>query len=326
MQAELSESRHRTGFTLIELLVVIAIIAILIALLLPAVQQAREAARRSTCKNNMKQIGLAIHNYHDTHRVFPCGVFSGTGHVYQSAGMHGSGWFHQILPYIDQSSVYDSISNFFAAGAAVGGDNEVYRAPAAIRQLRVPAFMCPSDPNSGSLPGPSHANGFQGNYQLCMGSDNLGTYGGWPAALHGDQRNGMFYFQSSTKMRDLTDGTSNTTMGSESVSRGTGLEYGAPGQYWNGYWGGPIFTAAENPNTPVADRIHTCLNTTTPHAPCVSIGGTGTNAGTFARSMHVGGVHIILADGSARFVSENIALIIWQGLATRAGSEVLGEF
>ncbi len=326
MKAERSRPAHTRGFTLIELLVVIAIIAILIALLLPAVQQAREAARRTQCKNNLKQIGLALHNYHDTHSIFPCGVFAGTGHIYRSAGMHGSGWFHQSLPFMEQSAPYSSISNFFASGAAVGGDNEVYRAPEAIRRLRLSGFMCPSDPNAGSIIGPNHANGFQGNYVMCMGSTNLGTYGGWPAALHGDRRNGMFFFQSSTRMRDVIDGTSNTIMGSEGVSRGTGLEYGGPGQYWNGYWGGPLFTAAQSPNTPVADRIHTCLNTTTRYAPCVTIGGTGTDAGVFARSLHIGGVHTMMADGSVRFVSENIDFATWQGLATRAGSEVIGEF
>lgn len=312
------------GFTLIELLVVIAIIAILIALLLPAVQQAREAARRTQCKNNFKQIGIALHNYHDTHSVFPCGVFAGRNHIYRSAGVHGSGWFHQSLPFMEQSNQYSAISGFFAGNH--GTDSEVYRAPENLRRLKLAAFMCPSDPNAGSIAGPAHANGFQGNYVMCMGSTTLGTYGGWPAANHGNQLNGMFFLESKTKMRDLTDGTSNTMMASEGLSRGEGLEYGGPGTYWNGYWGGPMFSAAQNPNTPVADRIHTCRTTTNLRAPCVTIGGTGADAGVYARSYHIGGVQILLADGSVRFVSDNIDSGTWQSLATRGGGEVLGEF
>ena len=324
MKNEKLTSRSR-GFTLIELLVVIAIIAILIALLLPAVQQAREAARRTQCKNNFKQIGLALHNYHDTHSVFPSGVFAGRGHVYQTAGgIHGSGWFHQSLPFMEQSSAYTAITGFFAGSG--GGDKEVYRAPQDLRRLKLPAFMCPSDPNSGSIIGPSHADGFQGNYVTCGGSVTLGTYGGWPSANHGNQLDGMFYLESKTKMRDVTDGTSNTMMASEGLSRGNGLEYGGPGQYWNGYWGGPVFSAAQNPNSPVADRIHTCLSTTNLRAPCLTIGGAGTNAGVYARSYHIGGVQILLADGGVRFVSDNINGGTWRSLATRGGGEVLGEF
>ncbi len=320
---------HRCeGFTLIELLVVIAIIAVLIALLLPAVQQAREAARRTQCRNHLKQIGLALHNYHDTHSIFPSGVYIHGPYVNTGGnGMRGSGWFHQILPYIDDSAAYASLAPMMEYGARVGNDNEIYRAPEALRRRRVPTLMCPSDPNAGSLMGPSHADGFQGSYAMCLGSTNLGTYGTTVApGTHFDRKNGMFYFSSNTRLRDCTDGTSNTSMGSEGISRGPGLEYGGIGQYWNGNWGGPLFSALYSPNTLVADRIHTCLTTTHPRAPCTTIGGTGTNAGCYARSYHAGGVHLLLADGAVRFVSENIALITWQSLATRSGSEVVGEF
>ena len=210
-----------------------------------------------------------------------------------------------------------------ASGAVVGGDNEIYRAPQDLRRNKVAVFMCPSDPNAGSIIGPSHADGFQGNYVMCLGSASLGTYG---SAGHVGPQNGMFFFQSATRIRDVTDGTSMTVMGSEGLSRGSGLEYGGAGQYWNGFWGGPFFNASQNPNTTVADRIHTCLTTTNPRVPCVTIGGTGTTAGVYARSMHVGGFHALMSDGAIRFVSDNIAFTIWQGLATRMGGEVLGEF
>ncbi|MBA4182210.1 MAG: prepilin-type cleavage/methylation domain-containing protein [Anaerolinea sp.] len=314
----------RRGFTLIELLVVIAIIAVLVAILLPAVQQAREAARGSQCRNNLKQIGLATHNYHDTFFVFPCGIFAGLDYSASGGrGARGSGWFHQVLPYMDQTSIYAQLGQMMSAGTPVGGDNEIYRAPEALRRTQVAAFMCPSDLNAGSLLGPAHANGFRGSYVMCSGSTTLGTYG---AASHVGPQNGMFYFQSATSLRDVADGTSNTLLGSEGLSRGTGIEYGGAGQYWNGYWGGPLFNASQTPNTSVAERIHTCLSTTYSSAPCVSIGGTGTDAGVFARSFHEGGVNVVLGDGAVRFVTENIDLSLWRSLATRAGSERVGEF
>ncbi|AMV19074.1 DUF1559 domain-containing protein [Planctomyces sp. SH-PL14] len=314
----------RRGFTLIELLVVIAIIAVLVAILLPAVQQAREAARQTQCKNNLKQIGVAMHSYHETFDVFPCGIFAGLDYSSTGGrGARGSGWFHQTLPYIDQRNIYLQLGQMMSAGTPVGGDNEIYRAPEALRRLKVASFMCPSDPNSGSIIGPSHADGFKGSYVMCSGSTTLGTYG---AASHVGPQNGMFYFQSATRIRDVVDGTSNTMMGSEGLSRGSGLEYGGAGQYWNGYWGGPVFNAAQNPNSSVAERVHTCLTTTYALAPCVTVGGTGTDAGVHARSMHEGGVNVLLADGATRFVSENIDLSLWKGIATRAGQERIGDF
>ncbi len=312
------------GFTLIELLVVIAIIAVLVAILLPAVQSAREAARQTQCKNNLKQIGVAIHSYHETFFVFPCGIFAGLDYSSTGGrGARGSGWFQQTLPYIDQTSVYAQLAPLMASGTPVGGDNEIYRAPEALRRMKIPTFMCPTDVNSGSLIGPSHADGFKGSYVMCSGSTTLGTYG---SAGHVGPQDGMFFFQSSTRMRDVADGTSNTLMGSEGLSRGPGLEYGGAGQYWNGYWGGPLFNASQTPNTTVAERIHTCLSTTYRAAPCVTVGGTGTDAGVFARSMHVGGVNVLVADGAIKFVTENIDLALWKGLATRSNSERVGDF
>ncbi len=312
------------AFTLIELLVVIAIIGVLVAILLPAVQSAREAARQTQCKNNLKQIAVATHNYHDTFFVFPCGIFAGLDYSSTGGrGARGSGWFHQVLPYVDQTSIYAQLAQMMSAGTPVGNDNEIYRAPEALRRFKVPTFMCPSDPNSGSIIGPSHADGFRGSYVMCSGSTTLGTYG---AASHVGPQNGMFFFQSANAIRHVTDGTSNTILGSEGLSRGAGLEYGGAGQYWNGYWGGPLFNASQTPNSSVAERIHTCLSTTYKEAPCVTIGGTGTDAGVHARSLHEGGVNVAMVDGGIRFVTENIDLSLWKGLATRAGGERIGEF
>ncbi|HEY4261783.1 MAG TPA: DUF1559 domain-containing protein, partial [Schlesneria sp.] len=149
----------RRGFTLIELLVVIAIIAVLIALLLPAVQQAREAARRTQCKNNLKQIGLAMHNYHDQCNTFPYGCLNvGTYHQRDT-------WMQQILPMIEQGSLYNS----YQADMSVW----VMDVPTGIRDKSLAALQCPSDPSSpakGASGGTrSGGDGFQGNYVVCVG-------------------------------------------------------------------------------------------------------------------------------------------------------------
>lgn len=321
--------RAKRGFTLIELLVVIAIIAILIALLLPAVQQAREAARRTQCRNHLKQLALALHNYHDSHSVLPAGIYSGmwesqTSIVYAGSnkGLLGSCWMQHVLPYIDQSPFYNKMSPFFAAG----GGQDVYRVPE--RYTVVPVFCCPSDP---STPTESH-DGFQGNYLAFTGSTEFGTYGDSSTNTKcGENMNGMFYAMSRTRIRDVSDGTSNTMMLSECVVRGTG-DRNSPnrswdaGVYWNGFWGLPLVCAAETPNTTVTDRVYQCRSTTWRNAPCESIGGSGTNARIMARSYHEGGVMVVMADGAVRFVSENLSLATWRGLASRAGSEALGDF
>ncbi len=197
---KLNDVSKNRGFTLIELLVVIAIIAILIALLLPAVQQAREAARRSTCKNNLKQIGLALHNYHDTHRVFPPGSIS----------QHG--WLSTtfILPFIDQAPLYQAIK----PNGPIVLTNAIILAR--VRTV-LPAYLCPSsaDPDASKN---SSAQVRVAGIQYPIGLSNYLAIDG-----NGDLRcnyglssfNGIFYQNSKTKIRDITDGTSNTVMFTE---------------------------------------------------------------------------------------------------------------
>jgi prepilin-type N-terminal cleavage/methylation domain-containing protein len=327
-----SYRRLRSGFTLIELLVVIAIIAVLIALLLPAVQQAREAARRTQCRNNLKQLGLGLHNYHDTHRAFPAGIYSGmwqspTSLMYsaQGQGMLGSSWWQFVMPYMDQAPMYNLMSPFFAADFLVGG-KDVYRFPN--RYDKIPYASCPSDP---STPTETH-DGQQGNYLMCIGNTEFGDYNsGTPNTRCGENMNGIFYSISSTKIAECTDGTSNTVMGSECMVRGKSSRSDAnrswdAGVYWNGFWGLPLFTTNQPPNTPVTDRVYQCKSTTMLNSPCESIGGSGTNARIFARSWHEGGVMALLADGSVRFVSENIDVNIWRSVGSRSGQETVGEW
>jgi len=314
---ELSHCRaHRRGFTLIELLVVIAIIAILIALLLPAVQQAREAARRTQCRNHLKQLGLALHNYHDTHTVLPY------GHCIEAQRRRRDCWFQRILPYVDQANLYNA---YEAADV-----DYVFYNPASIQGVIVPMFMCPSDPNSPGFGANGTIIGFQGNYVVCAGTGNN------PTATPPDRNianvtnpNGLFGFYTRNGLKSATDGTSNTLMASESIIRTNGVAaWGEAGGYWGGGPHGSFgFSTFEPPNTTVADRAYTCKVSAYPNAPCES-GNTLGLAGrwNFARSYHEGGVHVVMADGSARFVGENIDRITWQRLGTKADGQVLGEF
>lgn len=297
------------GFTLIELLVVIAIIAVLIALLLPAVQQAREAARRTQCKNNMKQIGLAMHNYHDQCNTFPYGVMNvGTYHVRDT-------WMQQIMPMIEQGNMYTSYQADMSQW--------VMDVAPAIRDKSLAALQCPSDPSSpakGASGGyRSGADGFQGNYVVCHGkTQNYLTDNG-----------GLFSWNSRNGLKSVIDGTSNTILASEVMIRGAANTggWGEGGGYWGGGEGGGFgFTTQYPPNSSVSDIVYSCKSTTWPNAPCkASPNGYSTQL-ILARSYHTGGVHATMADGAVRFISNNIDVNVFNNLGTRNGGEVVGDF
>ncbi|HWL06825.1 MAG TPA: DUF1559 domain-containing protein [Planctomicrobium sp.] len=329
----------RVGFTLIELLVVIAIIAILVALLLPAVQQAREAARRSQCKNNLKQMGLALHNYHDTHRVFPFGMMNGINAFAvedpSSAGFGGTNrisWFPMILPFIDQSPLYQEWVTLGLNASSMGTWWDNGRAGRS--NTIVPAMLCPSDPGTAKRT----VNGFAGNYQLCGGSRAWGPQATTlrQAVVDADNLSpkGMFFPRSRVSIRDITDGASNTLMVSEILiapdtgTAGTSCtgvgNRDMRGLYWNAVHMGSLFIAERTPNSKAADVI--------------GWGGVGTLTDPYpvtcnysgnimsARSMHTGGVHVTMADGGVRFISDNINTVTFQRLGTRAEGEVVDEF
>lgn len=321
------------GFTLIELLVVIAIIAILIALLLPAVQQAREAARRSQCKNNLKQIAIALHNYHDTHGVFPPGCIGST--VWSQPGSAGPdfgkpvvrmSWVPQIFPYIEQTALYNQIAPLMSTSAATS----TYPG----RGILISVLRCPSDPNSdkrdlmsdSTSPISPQPHSFT-NYAGCQGS--LGTH----AAAATDQSprlNGMFFAMSSTKMRDVTDGTSNTLFLGEirlvaCKTSGAGIDTASAwhGAIWNNFGSTTWFSAINPPNSRQTDRLTRCVTDYAP-VPCANVNG-GNNY-LHARSAHTGGAHVAMVDGAVRFVNDNIDSTLYRSLATRAGGEVTGDF
>lgn len=314
------------GFTLIELLVVIAIIAILIALLLPAVQQAREAARRSTCKNNLKQLGLAIHNYHDTHRQFPpLGIVTRAGTICPGYGAPNISGITLLLPYFDQANVYNTYN--FDIGQDDTSINTVEM------NTNIPILQCPSDPNQnvqmtgGCLKFPFAANLTNGgtNYIFGAGTGAWAYFtGGIPAISVG--ATGIFMPNGNKKMRDVTDGTSNTIAMGETlwVTHHNGDPANGQGKpAWAVGFGPQLgFSSTGGINFEWETFGANC------HGPNVTTGSFcgGPSIGAALASRHVGGCHCLLADGSVRFLSENIDQTTLDNLSQRADGNVLGEF
>ncbi|QDU07121.1 DUF1559 domain-containing protein [Gimesia aquarii] len=265
----------RRGFTLIELLVVIAIIAILIALLLPAVQQAREAARRSSCKNNLKQIGLALHNYNETHTIFPPASITASN----------IGGFAFILPFMEQSALYNKWD--FSLSQTHANNREANSTP-------VIAYFCPSKPRS-SLNSSSTA---YGDYAFSSGTghSNSNSHSNWK---------GMFNRDSNTRLRDVTDGASNTFAAGE--KRTVEITTLVSPQY---RWG---WHATRNTQQ---TRINETVIQTSPTR------NFNDNTANFG-SDHVGGAHFVFADGSVHFLSENMDFELYQNLSDKADGNVV---
>jgi len=303
-------SPRRRGFTLIELLVVIAIIAILIALLLPAVQQAREAARRSQCNNNLKQIGLAMHNYHDVHNGFPVAQY----------GCCWGTWLVGIMPYIDQANLFNQYEHNRKYGVPSDTARYGHSVNLPVTTTRLAVLTCPSDKDNrpfSNITCHNYAANF-GNTSYSQGTVNGVTFKKAPFRLTSSGTPAK-----NQKFRDIKDGTSNTMLVAE-VLQGDGRDL--RGFAW---WGDASqFTTYLPPNSNLPDRIYSsyyCNNQPDQNLPCdVS---TSTNPTMFAaRSSHEGGIQTVLCDGATRFISENIDLEVWRGLSTAKGGEILGEF
>ncbi len=325
-------NRQRLAFTLVELLVVIAIIGILIALLLPAVQAAREAARRMSCSNNLKQIGLGLHNYHDTYKRFPPSATLPIGATFKSWSVHA-----RLLPFLEQASLQDLIDWNFD-----------YRSQPTVTETRVATYLCPSEVNDRLRP-----DGALSHYPLNYGI-NLGTWFVYDPNT-GRGGDGLCYPNGLTNMASVTDGTSNTLAFAEVKA-------------WNPYLrdgGNPGAPGAPIPSDPssvaalggsfrsdsghtewVDGRVHQTgftgtfpPNTPVPYASggqTYDIDFTSSREGrtvdqlTYAvvtsRSYHPGGAQVLLTDGSARFVSETVQRDLWRSLATRDGGEISQQY
>ena len=310
----------RRGFTLIELLVVIAIIAILVALLLPAVQQAREAARRTQCKNNLKQLGLAIHNYHDTHGCLPIADVDGT---VNAVSAHA-----RLLPYLEQTNLYTRVDF-----------NVPYDHPnnAVPRATELPVFRCPSYPTR--LPA---AIGGRNNYYWNAGNGIVMYATG---AAGQPNPNGIIYHNKRYRFNDITDGLSNKSAMAEKLT-GDGnngvstprVDTYRPGTYPNNAAEATLQCNAANVNDlsqqgysnvggPWLQQYHSTNQYNHVLPPngrsCMFPPG---RIATTANSQHTGGVQLVLCDGSVRFVSENLDIGTWRNLGSIDGGEIVGEF
>ncbi|WP_437205706.1 DUF1559 family PulG-like putative transporter [Planctomicrobium sp. SH664] len=305
--------RRRPGFTLIELLVVIAIIAVLIALLLPAVQQAREAARRSQCKNNLKQLALALHNYHDTYQFFPMGhqfVGGFDKDLSNNRGGSGFGWGWSILPFIDQAPLFNLFNPSQQAAEVAPTTAGGNVSNAVLCQTVISVISCPSDakPAQGRVLGETTdtddgaiPQGATSSYQGCSAS-----FDGWSGDVPGsapllDRWNGVFGRSNSgaRKIRDITDGTSNNFMINETRFAGFDSTGENRSRWYAAIDGTPgSADGAKGATNALMDNGQWAMNWTAeegnpqPHRT--------------AGSAHEGGAHFALADGSVRFVSEHI--------------------
>jgi prepilin-type N-terminal cleavage/methylation domain-containing protein/prepilin-type processing-associated H-X9-DG protein len=333
--------RSRPGFTLIELLVVIAIIAVLIGLLLPAVQSAREAARRMQCTNNMKQIGLALHQYHSAYDVFPPvgsvdvqGNSRGNGRVPQTASIH-----LRLTNYLEQRAVYDAYN--FMLGDVLNGSS--VPANTTVMSTAIPGYLCPSDPNPGST------EDLAGGFTVPVTTVNYAVNGGVNRWNYGGYTNGTAWwlggspsFGSRVRIASVTDGTSNTAGFSEWVKGKSGQNSPGPNLVYSiaGYANGGAlndYNLCHSAYTPLWDfkgeywtlqdtgRGGPYYHVMPPNQSACAVNADFGIVDSFigSSSFHPGGVNLLLLDGSVRFIQSSISLNNWNALGTRAGGEVV---
>jgi len=298
---------RRRGFTLIELLTTLALIGLLVSLLLPAVQMAREAARRTQCRNHLKQIGLALHLYHDSNNVFPINYGMG---AYNETN-RGASWLPRLLPHLDQAPLYSSVR---WGEPLTQPDNDL------VAKTVIGVFLCPSDVHgNGIMPNRRNSNDPRAvtNYKACLGSNwewGSSAPSMSSAGRNANQTNGLEHCNGflcragdtppqTTRLGDILDGTSSTFAVGEAVPEWT----------WHTWWYG--FNAS---TATCAVRLNSW------HRPETSLSDWFENYSFSSR--HTGGGHFLMVDGSVRFISENISHYVYRDVATIQGSESIGEF
>ena len=357
--------KNRHGFTLVELLVVIAIIGILVALLLPAVQAARESARRTRCVNNTKQLVLAAQNNHDAHRRFPTGTYNFIDSTFYTPAPYGTFkctddyppnppqpdpqkndrrcWMHDLMGFFEENALYDAFTKHEKSGAPA------YDFP--LCGTPIATLMCPSDINNpklrtwnGGAGGPLcgdqvgfrgwKSQGFSGNYVACAGNSyfsgpKLGTADPWGFCAS-TKRNGVIFALSKVRVKDITDGTSHTVLFSELILSPDVVDNDIRGRYYNPAHGSVFFSTMNTPNSGI-DRIAYCGHAATrvPEAPCEYNDRNHPiriQMQVAARSYHPGGVNMGFSDGSVHFVSNEVNITAYRVAGSRNGSEMTTSF
>jgi len=339
-------SQRRRAFTLIELLVVIAIIAVLIALLLPAVQAAREAARRIQCVNNMKQLGLALHNYVSANNTLPPGriwaPIPGSAFPEIFSGAQNTTWFCMMLPLIEQGALANSFNfSLGAEGVPGGGLNSVmgFFANSTVSSTKIASFQCPSDRQNQFQVNPGYQGGLlstfmftKGNYAVSWGNTNWG--GRLGSSLSGQYLRSAFGHDGNITLASITDGTSNTVFIGEVLQ---GALNDIRGVMWSSISGGGSFMTRFTPNGTKdflnlqsgGDFLNNdpglfCTSEPVQQLPCVPQAG-DSDAFAGSRSRHAGGVNVGFGDGSVRFIKSSINPVTWIGLNTISGGEVISS-
>ena len=321
-----SHRLDRRGFTLVELLAVIAIIGTLVGLLLPAVQAARESARRTTCLNNLKQIGLASHNHVDAHKKFPMGSSGkpdGTARVT---------WCIWIMPFLEQQDLYKTINRTVGEGSS---NSDTVNGSAF--RTRVQGYLCPSDV-AGTCTVWNATNPYQRSNYVALFSGSAGNVLSsdtpWlmDAAATRDSSTALplFNYNVQRQPKDITDGLSSTLAFSECIT-GQDNTLDWRGTWWNPW--GAHFSTWRGPNSSTPDRYRNtlgayCNDTMSPArpksmAPCNATGSGWSSAAWMARSYHGDGVNTVFADGSVRYIGGGIELSVWQALGTINGGEAI---